>query len=165
MIFNRFVGIIIGLLITATVFFTSLKKKPVTESLSALLVGLYLTFVYTFIWLPWGIGMSSYRTLAEANWIPFRYLITEFSFTIFKDTIVNFLAFVPIGVCFAFMKGKTTTSSVISLIAIGATAEVIQLILCIISKYMYRSIDITDLILNVLGGLLAYYLIKYTSNL
>lgn len=95
------------------------------------------------------------------NLIPFkeilRYDITSIAFL--KQVIGNILLFVPLGYFVShYCKLRSVIGITIVSLLSSATIEITQ-------HFIGRSVDIDDVILNVLGGIVGYLLYKITRNI
>lgn len=160
MIISKIYGLILGIVISIIVCFMSLNKTTRKQTILNVLITIYLSTVFTFIWLPWRMISSPWwNPMEDINFIPFKYLLSDLSFTVIMDTVGNLLVFIPLGAFFAYVI-KSKAKAITLTVAICSLAEIVQLLLCIIAHNMYRAIDITDLLLNILGGIVGIYLIS-----
>ena len=95
------------------------------------------------------------------NLIPFkeilRYDLTSIAFL--KQVIGNILLFVPLGYFVShYCKLRSVIGITIVSLLSSATIEITQ-------HFIGRSVDIDDVILNVLGGIVGYLLYKITRNI
>jgi glycopeptide antibiotics resistance protein len=81
---------------------------------------------------------------------------TDILISIIYSVLGNFFAFVPLSLYLAFRTNKKSRDLLI-LFAAGIGAEVIQLILVYVTRNASRVADIDDIILNLSGGLVAYF--------
>jgi len=76
--------------------------------------------------------------------------------SILSTVLGNFFAFFPLGLYLSFRSNRKCRDLVFLLVA-GIGAEVIQVVLVLITRNADRIADIDDIILNLSGGLIAYY--------
>ncbi|GGA79342.1 hypothetical protein GCM10008025_23440 [Ornithinibacillus halotolerans] len=107
--------------------------------------------------------------LQHHNFIPFKtiiyYLLLDWGHISIgirlNNLIGNIIGFVPFGFLFPllserFQKLKTV---IIATFSLSLTFELLQLI------FQFGSFDFDDLILNTIGGILGYFLLKYLTML
>lgn len=106
------------------------------------------------------------------NFIPiintFKSIMSDFQQGIIIAPIIQILGnialFIPIGFYLPIFNENISFNQV-SFIALCSTIfiESIQGIINIVIGYNYRSVDIDDIILNLIGAILGYYLFKFLS--
>ena len=72
--------------------------------------------------------------------------------------IGNFLLFVPLAFYLLVRFPRKSKKRLVLLIAISMCAEIVQLLLVLVTGNVSRVIDITDLILNVCGCLFSWHI-------
>lgn len=106
------------------------------------------------------------------NFIPFHsiysYILEAFHGT-YQGLIIqvfgNIFLFIMVSIVINwFLTSITFKKSFIICLSLSVIIKFIQCILGFILNNFYRSIDIDDIILNTLGGILGYYLYKVFSS-
>ena len=108
---------------------------------------LSLFYVVTFQDVSW----------STSNFIPFKEMFRyrPGSFLFLKNVIGNMIMFMPYGFFISYFLKADKKSTIIYLgIIVSLTIEVTQLIIG-------RVFDVDDIILNILGGLIGYYIYKF----
>ena len=81
-----------------------------------------------------------------------------------KQVILNIVMTVPFGFLYSNLKKNIGMSKVIvSTFLLSFTIEIIQLIMTVFLLH-YRSCDVTDLITNIIGGIIGFMLYKAVKN-
>ena len=80
-----------------------------------------------------------------------------------KHIILNIIMSIPFGIiiCLISKKRLTLKKTIFIGLFYGTAIEIIQLSIGICIKYLYRSIDINDIIFNTIGTIIGYLLFKY----
>lgn len=164
MIITRLFGLLVSLIISVIVLLASLRTTTKKQSLINALFSLYISIVYSMIWLPLRRNLGYWNPEDRINLIPFRYIVEEKSFAMLRDTLGNLFLFIPIGIYYAYKAKNSKWKYFLLNIFMCALAEVVQLLLCVASHTMYRAIDISDLILNIAGGVIGYWLYGKIRN-
>jgi glycopeptide antibiotics resistance protein len=100
------------------------------------------------------------------NLIPFKSIseiYTHMPFSVFiKQVLGNVIIFLPLGFTIPFLYGKTISFKKLAMIIFifSLSIETAQFLINILSAYPNRSSDIDDIILNVSGGTIGYFLQK-----
>ena len=112
----------------------------------------YLAAVYLFVGMP---TLQFMRFDLSLTLTPFLPMIADF-----KNTILNIILFVPLGIFLPFiwkhystLKATTLFSFIMSL-----SIEILQIL-------TYRATDINDIIANTFGAVLGYLLFSITSHM
>lgn len=113
---------------------------------------IYLAAVYLFVGMP---TLQFMRFDVSLTLIPFLPMIADF-----KNTILNIILFVPLGIMLPFMwkKYNTLKATAVFGFMMSLTIELLQL-------FTFRATDINDLIANTLGTLFGYFLFRIISHL
>jgi glycopeptide antibiotics resistance protein len=80
-------------------------------------------------------------------------------------TSVNLFLFVPLAAYLVVRFPKMQKRNLVIIVAASCSAEFVQLALIPLVGYQDRVIDIDDLILNGVGGVLSFFLIKSSAGL
>lgn len=130
------------------------KKFVLYKDLSLLIFILYMFLLFELVT---STDFESYSN----NFIPFKEM-TRYSFTsplFYKNVLGNVLLFVPFGYFVSYiLKNRKIIISVIITLITSLSIEVIQM-------NIGRSFDIDDIILNLLGGIVGYFIYKVLYNI
>jgi glycopeptide antibiotics resistance protein len=112
--------------------------------------------------------VSASLILSRVNLMPFNY--SQFSrldpaFVFIREIVDNILLTVPFGFGICFIARVRAKIMLWLAFAVGIGIETSQLILCLILGIAYRGVDLNDAIMNALGVLLGYGLIRLFSRL
>ena len=123
------------------------------------MLAIYLVVLGTLVFLPFGRGMDlgdrlnlePFATIERALELGPRSLS-------FRLMLGNIAAFVPLGILLpmVFRSGWSLALVAIGAVGLSAAIELGQLVISVWLGYAYRSTDIDDVILNVLGTALGY---------
>ncbi len=113
---------------------------------------IYLAAVYLFVGMP---TLQFMRFDVSLTLMPFLPMIADF-----KNTILNIILFVPLGIMLPFLwkKYNTLKATAVFGFKMSLTIELLQL-------FTFRATDINDLIANTLGTLFGYFLFRMISHL
>ena len=113
---------------------------------------IYLAAVYLFVGMP---TLQFMRFEVSLTLVPFLPMVADF-----KNTILNIILFVPLGIMLPFLwkKYNTLKTTLIFGVMMSLTIELLQL-------FTYRATDINDLIANTLGTVFGYFLFRMISYL
>jgi glycopeptide antibiotics resistance protein len=98
-------------------------------------------------------------TLSYVNFVPFKYLNFPNTRIIFLEILQNILLTIPFGFGISFVARLRAKDFIWLAIALGFGIELTQLVISLVIG-PYRTVDITDVILNALGVLLGYCLFR-----
>ncbi len=152
---NELLPMILLLIVTLSLMrFFELKninrRIYVYDEIISLLFIIYTIILFTFL------SKTEINTMHGFNIIPFdeisRYELGSKMFI--YNVIGNIIAFIPFGLYFAYkLKNSRIWGIVASSTAISSLVEFIQ-------YYIGRSFDVDDIILNVTGAVLGYFIFK-----
>lgn len=113
---------------------------------------IYLAAVYLFVGMP---TLQFMRFDVSITLMPFLPMIADF-----KNTILNIILFVPMGIMLPFMwkRYNTLKATAVFGVMMSLSIELLQL-------FTFRATDINDLIANTLGTLFGYFLFRIISYL
>ena len=113
---------------------------------------IYLSAVYLFVGMP---TLQFMRFDVSLTLMPFLPMIADF-----KNTILNIILFVPLGIMLPFMwkKYNTLKATAVFGVMMSLSIELLQL-------FTFRATDINDLIANTLGTLFGSFLFRTVSHL
>lgn len=127
--------------------FGKIYRHNIQTTLVHVVFALYLTSIYTVVGLP---TILYFRIDLYTNLVPFLDMVADF-----KNAILNIILFIPLGFMLPLLSDKFKTLKRTFLFGLGATLtiEILQL-------FTYRTTDINDIITNVTGTLIGYFLFK-----
>ncbi len=147
---------VIAVSLRLTYLFRNKKKFHIIEELFS------LTFIIYIICLFYAVTFQDIDgTWATSNFLPFREMFRySFGSRLFiKNVLGNMLMFIPYGFFSSYFLKEKNIIIIFSLTAIVSfTIEYIQL-------QIGRVFDIDDIILNVLGGLIGYFIYLILSKI
>ena len=163
-----FAGLII--LITILVKY-NIKRMPTSYLVIFSLMWIYLLFVVglTIFPIPYN---GDFQTLKESdqiglvfsriNLIPFQYLSWYNLRSMFFEIVLNILLTVPFGFLINYFSKFNSKSILWISIASGLVIETSQLIMSLFIG-PYRTVDISDVILNAMGCFIGFLLYKISA--
>ena len=161
--------IIIFILIYLFFYFKFLKNKERIDILKLSIMYIYLVLVLFVTILPIDFTLDfkwQYHSSIKVTYIhlkPFNDLIMGYRGAI-KQIILNIIMTIPFGfLCSSLKKNTTIIGIIIKTFLLSLTIELIQLIMTIF-LLNHRSCDVTDLITNVIGGIIGFILYKLLSK-
>ncbi|MBR3033692.1 MAG: VanZ family protein [Clostridiales bacterium] len=161
--------LLIPLIITVIVYVICRAiKKP---KLPGTLFWCDITFIiYCFIavgllFFPVEIYYDSYYSEIIINLVPFKDVWNIINGSLSRQAVThiiaylagNLLIFVPLAFYLRFRYEKDSRRRFVLLVVLSASAEILQLLIVLLTRNTARIIDITDLILNLGGSLFAWY--------
>ena len=162
-------GCIIITLIYFLVYQIYLKKKEKKYIIKFSIMYIYLFLVLCVTILPIDFTLDpkwKYHSSINFTYVhikPFNDLILGYSGAL-KQVILNIVMTVPFGFLYSSLKKNIGMSKVIiSTFLLSFVIEIIQLIMTVFLLH-YRSCDVTDLITNMIGGLIGFILYKSVKN-
>lgn len=152
--FYKLIEILLSIVALLPVFIVldKIKFHSIKKTTLYFVFAIYLAAVYSFVGMP---TVQFMRFELTVNLIPFIPMIADF-----KNTILNVILFIPLGVMLPFLWNKYNTlkSTIIFGFVMTLSIEVLQIL-------TYRATDINDIIANTLGTLLGYCIFSITSKL
>lgn len=128
--------------------------------LTALLFVIYSTVLIWIILFKMQFSLQDISTIRYVNVIPFDKPMVTNGKVNYSEMYLNALIFAPFGMYLAMLKPKWSILTQLALIAlVSLSFEVLQYI------FMIGSSDSTDIIMNILGGLLGIIFYKTTITL
>lgn len=139
-----------------------IRKVPLKQNLLYSAIIAYLVFIASITLFP--ISFVGGASLGY-NFIPFANLIdifvTERLRTIIWLVVGNIVAFMPFGFLLSLIRGKTSLIYILlATMLYSICIEFSQFLVGQLIGYGYRHVDIDDVILNTLGGVLGYAMYK-----
>jgi len=175
MITIRFIRFFLAFIVISILFITllsgNLKSKMALANLGYI-ISLSLITAFCFFPFPFQQELIDDIILNNEgvlnNFIPFHTIMVSFTdaikYHVYSELIYsilgNILLFVPLGISlFLGINGnKKTLRTLITIVIISILVESLQGLFNSLLGYNYRSVDIDDLILNSIGGMIGYYI-------
>ena len=138
------------------------KNRTLQYLLIDILFILYVFIAINLLYFPLYIDFNNTAIVSfHMNLIPFKNIIdSKGSFGTFSYTIGNMLLFVPLAFYQSVRFSQKPKRGLIILIIASVSGELLQILLMYITRTNYRVFDIDDLILNTLGSIIAWFVIK-----
>lgn len=150
---NKLIEILISMLILIPVFcvLNKIRFHNIRKTALYFLFAIYLSAVYLFVGMP---TLQFMRLELSLTLIPFLPMIADL-----KNTILNIILFVPLGIMLPFLWKKYNTLKVTLMFGffMSLAIELLQIL-------TYRATDINDIISNTVGTVLGYFLFRITSR-
>lgn len=158
-------NLIIFIIIYTCIYFIFLKKKEKSQILKISMMYFYLCAVLCVTIFPIDFTLDfkwRYHSSVNVTYIhlkPFNDLIMGYRGAT-KQIILNIIMTIPFGfLCCVFKKNSNIIGITLKTFLLSFTIEFIQLIMTIFLLH-HRSCDVTDLITNVIGGIIGFILYK-----
>lgn len=129
------------------------------------LLGVYLVFLIKFVIFPFTIlgnllDAGNYAVMDYINIVPFKQLL-DGAMADWYQAVGNVMLLFPLGIYIGAMKPSISFGNFICIgLLISVMIESMQLFLDIVFIYPNHFMDVTDVILNVSGFVLAYFISK-----
>ena len=150
--FNKLIEILISMLLLIPVFsvLNNTRFHNVKKTTLYYIFATYLAAVYLFVGMP---TLQFMRFELSLTLTPFLPMIADF-----KNTILNIILFVPLGIMLPFLwkKYNTLRETLIFAFSMSLVIELMQILTC-------RATDINDLIANIIGAVLGYFVFRAIS--
>lgn len=149
---NKLIEILISMLILIPVFcvLNKIRFHNPKKTVLYFIFATYLSAVYLFVGMP---TLQFMRFDLSLTLRPFLPMIDDF-----KNTILNIILFVPLGIMLPLLWKKYNTLKATLMFSFGMSLaiELLQIL-------TYRATDINDLIANTFGAVLGYFVFRGTS--
>jgi len=149
---NKIIEILISMLLLIPVFSVLNKTRFHNRKKTALyfVFATYLAAVYLFVGMP---TLQFMRFDLSLTLTPFLPMIADF-----KNTILNIILFIPLGIMLPLLwkKYNTLRATLLFGFSMSLAIELLQIL-------TYRATDINDLIANTVGAVLGYFVFRTTS--
>jgi len=149
---NKIIEILISMLLLIPVFSVLNKTRFHSTKKTTLyfVFATYLAAVYLFVGMP---TLQFMRFDLSLTLTPFLPMIADF-----KNTILNIILFIPLGIMLPFLwkKYNTLSETLIFGISMSLAIELLQIL-------TYRATDINDLIANTIGAVLGHFVFRAIS--
>ena len=150
----KFIEILISAIVLIPVFVLLNRTMfhNIRKTILYFVFAVYLAAVYLFVGMP---TLQFMRFEVSLTLIPFLPMVADF-----KNTILNIILFVPLGIMLPFLwkKYNTLKATAVFGFMMSLSIELLQL-------FTYRATDINDLIANTLGTVLGYFFFRMISYL
>ena len=150
----KFIEILISAIVLIPVFVLLNRTMfhNIRKTVLYFVFAVYLAAVYLFVGMP---TLQFMRFEVSLTLVPFLPMVADF-----KNTILNIILFVPLGIMLPFLWKKYNTLKAAAVIGfmMSLSIELLQL-------FTYRATDINDLIANTLGTVFGYFLFRMISYL
>ena len=148
---NKIIEILISMLLLIPVFSVLNKTRfhSIKRTMLCYIFATYLAAVYLFVGMP---TLQFMRFDLSLTLTPFLPMIADF-----KNTILNIILFIPLGIMLPFLwkKYNTLSETLIFGFSMSLAIELLQIL-------TYRATDINDLIANTVGAVLGYLIFRTT---
>ena len=149
---NKIIEILISMFLLIPVFSVLNKTRfhSIRKTALYFVFATYLAAVYLFVGMP---TLQFMRFDLSLTLTPFLPMIADF-----KNTILNIILFIPLGIMLPFLwkKYNTLRATLIFGFSMSLAIELLQIL-------TYRATDINDLIANTVGAVLGYFVFRTTS--
>ena len=149
---NKLVELLISMLLLIPIFSVLNKARfhSITKTILYFVFATYLAAVYLFVGMP---TLQFIRLELSITLIPFLPMIADF-----KNTILNIILFIPLGIMLPFLwkKFNTLRATLFFCFSMSLAIELLQIL-------TYRATDINDLIANTVGAVLGYFVFRVIS--
>lgn len=164
--FPLFIGVVI-LIVIITILWKQKRSPSYIFCFSLFWVYLLLLMSVTIFPIPLSENISTVFTeqqltftLSHVNLVPFKYFTFFNKYVVFREIIRNILLTIPFGFGIRFITPFRAKNFIWLSIAVGLAIEVTQLVISLGVAGAYRTIDVTDVLLNAIGALLGFVLFK-----
>ena len=133
------------ILLPALFLLNRLLYHDIKKTIGYIVFSLYLTAVYAVVGLP---SVMNLQIDLCFNFIPFFDMVADF-----KNAVLNVVLFIPLGIILPLLweDFRSIKKSLLMGLGMTLTIEVLQI-------FTFRTTDINDLITNVTGTLIGYYI-------
>ncbi len=125
------------------------KSKQILKTIVKISLALYILLITWIIVFKFRIDITSLKYIRSINLIPFK---TNGAINGMKETLVNLILFIPFGMYLEYLL-KIKKLNIIIIILTSFCYEIMQYI------FHIGVSDITDIIMNTLGGIIGILLI------
>ena len=149
---NKIIEILISMFLLIPVFSVLHKTRfhNIQKTILYFVFATYLAAVYLFVGMP---TLQFMRFELSLTLTPFLPMIADF-----KNTILNIILFIPLGIMLPFLwkKYDTLRETLFFGFLMSLAIELLQIL-------TYRATDINDLIANTIGAVLGYFVFRIIS--
>ncbi len=135
-----------------------------------ILIGLFVIYItlaisVTLFPIPF---QESYISGYIHNFIPLKSIISSFNAGLrpmLSSVVGNIIITMPFGFLITMLrKNKSFLSTLVFIIAFSLLIELLQLVIGAFIGYWYRNVDVDDLLLNTIGGIIGWAIYKITPK-
>lgn len=148
----KFIEILISAIVLIPVFVLLNRTMfhNIRKTVLYFVFAVYLAAVYLFVGMP---TLQFMRFEVSLTLVPFLPMVADF-----KNTILNIILFVPLGIMLPFLwkKYNTLKATLMFGFSMSLAIELLQIL-------TYRATDINDIIANTLGSVLGYFVFRTIS--
>lgn len=126
------------------------KSKEILKTIVKISLALYILLITWIIVFKFRIDITSLKYIRSINLIPFK---TNGAINGMKETLVNLILFIPFGMYLEYLFKDKRKLNIIIIILTSFCYEIMQYI------FHIGVSDITDIIMNTLGGIIGILLI------
>ena len=150
----KFIEILISAIVLIPVFVLLNRTMfhNIRKTVLYFVFAVYLAAVYLFVGMP---TLQFMRFEVSLTLVPFLPMVADF-----KNTILNIILFVPLGIMLPFLWKTYST-----LKAAAVFGFMMSLSIELLQLFTFRATDINDLIANTLGTVFGYFLFRMISYL
>ena len=149
---NMIIEILMSMFLLIPVFSVLHKTRfhNIMKTILYFVFATYLAAVYLFVGMP---TLQFMRFELSLTLTPFLPMIADF-----KNTILNIILFIPLGIMLPFLWNKydTLRETLFFGFLMSLAIELLQIL-------TYRATDINDLIANTIGAVLGYFVFRIIS--
>ena len=149
---NMIIEILMSMFLLIPVFSVLYKTRfhNIKKTILYFVFATYLAAVYLFVGMP---TLQFMRFELSLTLTPFLPMIADF-----KNTILNIILFIPLGIMLPFLwkKYDTLRETLFFGFLMSLAIELLQIL-------TYRATDINDLIANTIGAVLGYFVFRIIS--
>ena len=149
---NKIIEILISMFLLIPVFSVLHKTRfhNIKKTILYFVFATYLAAVYLFVGMP---TLQFMRFELSLTLTPFLPMVADF-----KNTILNIILFIPLGIMLPFLwkKYDTLRETLFFGFLMSLAIELLQIL-------TYRATDINDLIANTIGAVLGYFVFRIIS--
>ena len=157
-------GIIILAVVEIALFF---RKNKIARSIIIGLLIMYLTLALSVTLFPIPF-QEMYDSGYTHNFIPFKSIVSSINAGIrpFVSSVLgNVVLTMPFGFLMTILvKNKSFKNALIFIISFSVIIEALQFCIGLWIGYWYRNVDVDDLILNTIGGIIGWGIYRITPK-
>ena len=150
---SKLIEILISLIILIPIYWilNLVRFRNAAETMQYFIFAVYLSAVYLFVGMP---TLQFMRFELSLTLMPFLPMMADI-----KNTMLNVLLFVPMGLLLPFMwkKYQSCKNAIMFGFVLSVSIEFFQI-------FTYRATDINDIIANTLGTVLGYCVFYIASH-
>lgn len=157
-------GIVILVVVELILF---IRKNKITRNIIIGLLIMYITLALSVTLFPIPF-QEMYESGYTHNFIPFKSIISSIDAGIrpfISSVLGNIVLTMPFGFLMTILaKNKSFKMMIIYIVCFSLAIEALQFCIGLVVGYWYRNVDIDDLILNTIGGIIGWGIYKITPR-